>query len=89
MTQEIEHAVVACAEMAKFIEHLKREMDEAAKYIISYLDDTPLDEKPHNWLVRNGYEDTSYQGDCFGQRLMEYDPELGKWRPKKQEEEGE
>ena len=48
----------------------KREMDEAATFINKYLEDAALDPKAHNWLIRNGYQDASYQADTFGQEIV-------------------
>ena len=48
----------------------KCEMDEAAAFINEYLEDSALDPKAHNWLIRNGYQDTSYQADVFGQEIV-------------------
>ncbi len=44
---------------------VKREMDEAAEFINDYLQEIPVYRPPHDWLVRNGYEDTSYQNGVF------------------------
>lgn len=27
--------------------------------------------KPHNWLIRNGYKDESYQESVYGQEIYE------------------
>ena len=43
----------------------KRELAEAAEYINDYLQEIPLYRPGHDWLVRNGFEDTSYQNDIF------------------------
>lgn len=48
---------------------LKKEMDEAAGYINEFLDEMPLRYEPHNWLIRNGYKDESYQSGTFGQEI--------------------
>lgn len=48
----------------------EREMDEAATFINKYLEDSALDPKAHNWLIRNGYQDASYQADIFGQEIL-------------------
>lgn len=48
----------------------KREMDKTATFITEYLDTSPLDPKAHNWLIRNGYRDISYQGSIFGQEIV-------------------
>ena len=48
----------------------KREMDEVATFINKYLEDSALDPKAHNWLIRNGYQDISYQADTFGQEIV-------------------
>ena len=45
----------------------KREMDEAAEFINDYLQEIPLFRPPHDWLVRNGYTDTSYQNGVFAE----------------------
>ena len=50
---------------------LKKEMDEAAEYINDYLQEIPLFPKAHNWLIRNGYKDESYQNDIYGQEIVE------------------
>lgn len=44
---------------------VKREMDEAAEFINDYLNEIPVYHPPHDWLIRNGYKDTSYQNDIF------------------------
>ena len=44
---------------------VKREMDEAAEFIDDYLNEIPVYHPPHDWLIRNGYKDTSYQNDIF------------------------
>jgi hypothetical protein len=44
---------------------VKREMDEAAEFIDDYLREIPVYRPPHDWLIRNGYKDTSYQNDIF------------------------
>lgn len=48
----------------------KREMDEAADHIQDYLQEIPMYSKAHNWLIRNGYRDTSYQSSIFGQKIV-------------------
>ena len=48
---------------------LKIEMDEAAEHINDYLQEIPLFPKAHNWLIRNGYKDESYQSDIYGQEI--------------------
>ena len=55
----------ALAELPK----LKAEMDEAAEHITWYLGEIPLQPEPHNWLIRNGYKDTSYQECIYGQEI--------------------
>lgn len=45
----------------------KKEMDEAAEHINNYLEEIPTNPRVHNWLMRNGYKDESYQADVFGQ----------------------
>ena len=50
---------------------LKKEMDEAAEYINGYLQEIPTCYKPHNWLIRNGYKDESYQESIYGQEIYE------------------
>ena len=62
--QEKEHAGLRCQ-----ISRLKCEMDEAAEHIRDYLQEIPTYPKAHNWLIRNGYQDTSYQADVFGQEI--------------------
>lgn len=52
---------------------MKREMDEAAEYINLYLGEIPLKPEPHNWLIRNGYKNESYQESFFGQEIEEGD----------------
>lgn len=49
---------------------LKKEMDEAAEYINDYLQEIPSCPKAHNWLIRNGYKDESYQETLYGQELV-------------------
>jgi hypothetical protein len=49
---------------------LKKEMDEAAEYINGYLQEIPTYPKAHNWLVRNGYQDESYQSTVYGQEIV-------------------
>ena len=49
----------------------KAELDAAAKLITSMMDDLPLDPRAHNWLIRNGYKDESYQAGTYGQELAE------------------
>jgi len=44
---------------------VKREMDEAAEFIDDYLRAIMVYRPPHDWLIRNGYKDTSYQNDIF------------------------
>lgn len=46
-------------------ERLRKEMDEAAEHINSYLNEIPINRVPHDWLIRNGYKDESYQHDMF------------------------
>ena len=46
---------------------VKREMDEAAEFINDYLQEIPVCRPPHDWLVRNGYTDTSYQNAVFAE----------------------
>lgn len=48
----------------------KLELNEAATFVNKYLEDAALDSKAHNWLIRNGYQDTSYQADIFGQDIV-------------------
>ena len=50
--------------------HEKAEMDDAARFINEFLDANPLWKEAHNWLIRNGYEDKSYQGDFWGQEIV-------------------
>lgn len=50
---------------------LKKEMDEAAEYINDYLQEIPLFYKAHNWLIRNGYKDESYQETIYGQEIYQ------------------
>ena len=54
-------------------EAYKREMDEAAEHINDYLQEIPTMARPHNWLIRNGYKDTSYQASVYGQEIYEED----------------
>lgn len=49
----------------------KREMDEAAEHINEYLQEIPTMPKAHNWLIRNGYKDTSYQASVYGQEIVD------------------
>ena len=51
------------------ISQLKCEMQEAAELINCYLQEIPLNPKAHNWLIRNGYKDESYQADVYGQEI--------------------
>lgn len=53
------------------IELCMGEMDTAARLINIYLDHIPLSPHGHNWLIRNGYTDKSYQGHIYGQELTE------------------
>ena len=46
-------------------ERYQRELAEAAGYINDYLQEIPLYRPAHDWLIRNGFEDTSYQNDIF------------------------
>lgn len=46
-------------------EHYQRELAEAAEYINDYLQEIPLYRPAHDWLIRNGFQDTSYQNDIF------------------------
>ena len=46
-------------------ERYQRELAEAADYINDYLQEIPLYRPAHDWLIRNGFEDTSYQNDIF------------------------
>ena len=50
---------------------LKKEMDEAAEYINDYLQEISAYYKAHNWLIRNGYKDESYQESVYGQEIYE------------------
>ena len=50
---------------------MKQEMNEAAAFINLYLQEIPLHYEPHNWLIRNGYKDESYQSSTFGQEIFE------------------
>lgn len=61
---EKEHEGLRCQ-----ISQLKCEMDEAAEHIRDYLQEIPTYPKAHNWLIRNGYQDTSYQADIYGQEI--------------------
>lgn len=62
---------VTTAELADRLEAaLKREIYEAVKFVNEYLEDAALNPKAHNWLIRNGYQDTSYQADIFGQEIV-------------------
>ena len=59
---------VTTAELADRLEAAhKLELDEAATFINKYLEDSALDPKAHNWLIRNGYQAASTQDDIFGQ----------------------
>lgn len=51
------------------ISQLKCEMQEAAELINCYLQEIPLNPKAHNWLIRNGYKDESYQADIYAQEI--------------------
>jgi len=46
-------------------ERYQRELAEAAEHINDYLQEIPLYRPAHDWLIRNGFEDTSYQNDFF------------------------
>lgn len=46
------------------------ELDEAAMYINLYLGEIPLNPAAHNWLIRNGYRDESYQEATYGQEVV-------------------
>ncbi len=46
-------------------ERYQRELAEAAGYINDYLQEIPLYRPAHDWLIRNGFQDTSYQNDIF------------------------
>lgn len=50
-------------------DRMKKEMDEAAGYINEFLDEMPFRYDAHNWLIRNGYKDESYQAGTFGQEI--------------------
>lgn len=52
-------------------DRLKKEMDEAAEHINFFLQDMPLNPRAHNWLIRNGYKDLSYQESVYGQEIAE------------------
>ena len=47
----------------------KAELDEAAQHINAYLGEVPLNPSAHNWLIRNGYRDESYQAEIYGQEI--------------------
>lgn len=64
-----ERVTVACLADRLEAAH-KREMDGAAEHVLDCLQRTPLDPKAHNWLIRNGYKDISYQADVFGQEIV-------------------
>lgn len=49
----------------------KREMDEAAEHVNVLLQEIPTNPRPHNWLIRNGYKDESYQECFFGQEIYD------------------
>lgn len=51
--------------------HIRKEMDEAAEHINFFLQDMPLNPRAHNWLIRNGYKDLSYQESVYGQEITE------------------
>lgn len=53
------------------VARLEKEMDEAAEYINFYLQEIPLNPQAHNWLIRNGYKDESYQESFYGQEIAE------------------
>lgn len=68
---------VTTAELADRLEAAhKLELDEAATFINKYLEDSALDPKAHNWLIRNGYQDASYQADIFGQVIVKEHHEI-------------
>lgn len=50
---------------------LKKEMDEAARFVNDFLQETSTNYKAHNWLIRNGYKDESYQESIYGQEIYE------------------
>lgn len=50
---------------------LKQEMNEAAEHINDYLQEIPCYPKAHNWLIRNGFKDESYQECFYGQEIVE------------------
>lgn len=49
---------------------IRDRLDEAASFINEFLDEMPLQKEAHNWLIRNGYKDTSYQGDFWGPEVV-------------------
>lgn len=50
---------------------IRKEMDEAAEHINNYLQEIPANPRAHNWLIRNGYKDLSYQESVYGQEIAE------------------
>ena len=71
-TQPIQANAVA-AIIANFRDALRGavgELDEAAKHINAYLNEIPINPAPHNWLIRNGYRDESYQAGTYGQEVV-------------------
>jgi hypothetical protein len=46
-------------------------MDEAARFVNDFLQETSTNYKAHNWLIRNGYKDESYQESVYGQEIYE------------------
>jgi hypothetical protein len=63
---------------ARIMAAYKREMDEAAEHINCYLQEISANPEPHNWLIRNGYKDESYQECLFGQEIVKEDTDNAK-----------
>ena len=57
--------------VAMRLRQVQRELDEAAKHINAYLGEVPLNPSAHNWLIRNGYRDESYQAEIYGQEVVD------------------
>lgn len=52
-------------ERIRYAVKMRKEMDEAAEHINAYLNEIPINRVPHDWLIRNGYKDESYQSSLF------------------------
>ena len=56
-------------EVENALEQAHKEIEEAAEHINDFLQEIPLNPSPHNWLIRNGFKDESYQADIYGQEI--------------------